>query len=258
MLTYFSLLIMDLDNDSLDLDRFRITSRREVITLLRQVMRRNQFVRMDSAQGQDSAVTAILNVDDEDDLIVIDAASTVAVNERILASDVVRFETVLDNIRIRFSAQDVTNCEFNNRPALCFSLPTDVIRLQRREHYRVHAPITKPIRCTIRVPDADPEVHSTTTVYGTLHNISGGGVSITDEKKLIPTEIGLIYDSCLIDIPGSPITVTLQLMNVHEITLTNGKQVHRLGFMFVNPSNAIDTTVQRYISKLEREQNSRN
>jgi c-di-GMP-binding flagellar brake protein YcgR len=111
------------------------------------------------------------------------------------------------------------------------------------------------VRCTI--PIRDEENGTFTTAVGSLFNVSGGGLSITDDKKLVPTDIGQVFDACQIDIPGNPIVITLQLMNSVDLTLSNGKQVRRLGFMFVDPPNTTQTAIQRYITKIEREQNSR-
>jgi len=91
-----------------------------------------------------------------------------------------------------------------------------------------------------------------------LHNISGGGISLIDDKKLIDPTFGRIYENCRIDLPvGGPITVALQVRNLLELTLTNGRSIHRLGCQFINPSNGALGAVQKYITKLEREQYAR-
>jgi len=246
---------LNVDDEKLDLDRYRVVSRKEIITILRQVARRNQLVRMDANGGADSAVTAILGIDEEWDSVIIDCASTASINQRLQDSANIRFESVLDNIRILFSAPHIESCDYEGHPALRIDLPEHIVRLQRREHYRVFTPATKPVRCTIHMQEEGNDAR--TTAIGSLYNVSGGGISITDEKKLVPPEVGRVYQSCQIDIPGSPVVVTLQLMNCQDLTLSNGKQIRRLGFMFVDPSNATLTTIQRYITKIEREQNAR-
>lgn len=245
----------NVDDDTHDLSRYQIGSHREIVGLLRQTQRRNQLIRMSGNSETASALTAILDVDDNEGIVIVDCASTATANQRLLESEPVHFETVLDNIRVLFSVHKLESCEYEGRPALYFAMPENVIRLQRREHYRVFAPVAKPVRCTI--PIRDEESGTFTTAIGTLFNVSGGGLSITDEKKLIPGDIGEVFESCQIDIPGSPIVVALQLMNSQDITLANRKQVRRLGFMFVDPSNATQTAIQRYITKIEREQNAR-
>lgn len=245
-------LVSDHEND--DLNPFRVRSRREVIALLRSIGERNQLVRMVINHGADTIVTSILNIDETNDTVLLDCAPTAIMNQRVLDSKRLSFETVLENIRILFTAPSAEACIYENLPAFVIDLPTSVIRLQRREFYRVPTPLTAPVSCI--VPYTKEGV--TTDIATTLHNISGGGISIVDEKKLLGTAIGTTYDNCKIDLPGSGvISVSLQVRNVLELTLTNGKSINRLGCEFIRPSNGTLAVVQKYITKIEREQNAK-
>lgn len=242
------------DDDAQDLSRYKVNSRREIISLLRTVGQRNQLVNMQANHGVDSVVTSILEVDDAQNIVIIDCAPSATTNQRVLASNDLHFETLLENIRILFVASQVESCMHDDRPALRIPLPQSLIRLQRREYYRVPTPVTNPVKCTIRMVD---EAGKVSTIAVPLFNVSGGGIAVVDEKKLIPESIGTIFEKCRIDLPGSALEVSLQLRNLHDIKLSNGKQTRRLGFMLINPPNAIMAAIQRYITKLEREQNAR-
>lgn len=239
------------DND--DLNAFRVRSRREVIALLRSIGERNQLVRMVINQGQDTIVTSILHIDETNDTVLLDCAPTAIMNQRVLDSEKLSFETVLQNIRILFNSTAADSCTHEGLPAFLIPLPTSVVRLQRREFYRVSTPVTNPVHCTFSVKTEDEVIPVTTT----LHNISGGGISVVDEKKLIDASIGRIYQRCRLDLPGGAVTVDLQIRNLLEVTLTNGKIVHRIGCEFVDPSNGTLGAVQKYITKLERDQNAK-
>jgi hypothetical protein len=80
---------------------------------------------------------------------------------------------------------------------------------------------------------------------------------VVDENKQINPDFGVDFSNCRVEIPGNPVTVTLRLRNSQDLTLSNGKKIRRLGFMFVNPSNPVEAAIQRYITKVEREQNAR-
>jgi flagellar brake protein len=244
-----------IDNDDNDLSRYQIRSRREIISLLRAVGERNQLVRMQANHAADSIITSVLEVDDAAGIVIIDCAPSALTNERVLESDDIAFETVLENIRILFFASQIESCMHDERPAFYIAIPDMLIRLQRREHYRVATLVNSPVRCTISIPGAEED----TTVKAVLpvYNISGGGISVVDEKKQLPVAIGTVFEKCRIDFPSSPVEVTLQLMNFHDITLSNGKSTRRFGFMFMDLPNATVTAIQRYITKLEREQNAR-
>ena len=141
-------------------------------------------------------------------------------------------------------------------PALCTPIPQNLIRLQRREHYRVSTPVINPWRCAIPVPSEYGQGFNTESVV--LINISAGGIAVIDEKKLLNTTIGLVYKNCRIDIPGAkPIFTSLEVRNSLDQTLPNGKAVRRIGLMFIDLPKAMLTTIQRNITKLEREYNAK-
>lgn len=246
---------MDNEFGTSSLDQYRIFSRREILALLRSIKDRGQLVSLLIGGGYEAIVTSILRIDDAENRIVVDSAPSNAVNERILAANKISFETNLDQIRILFSTDHIEFGTFDNLPAFHFAIPESVIRLQRREFYRVAAPVANPVRCLVPVKDEEGNVTIVTT---TLYNISAGGVAIVDEKKVLNNTIGYIHNNCRIDLPGnSPITVNLCVRNSMDLTLTSGKTIRRIGCMFTGLPQSQSTVIQRYITKLEREQNAR-
>jgi c-di-GMP-binding flagellar brake protein YcgR len=242
--------------DTADLTPFKIHSRREIISLLRSLHERNQLVSMHADGEAEAVVTSILEIDEESGMLVVDCAPSDTVNQSIVASDNISFETVLDNIRIVFFATKIGECLYDNSPALCIAIPVSLIRLQRREYYRVPTSVANPLRCTIHIPHDAGDGFSTIVVP--LQNVSGGGIAIVDEKKALDNTIGRIYKDCRIDLPGGSLVVaTLQIRNSQEITLPNGKAIRRLGCLFVELPQSMLAAVQRYITKLERERNAK-
>ncbi len=241
-----------------DVSPYQVHSRREIIGLLRSMQERNQLVTMHAAGGSDAVVTSILEVDEESGIVVIDRAPNNALNQRIVGSDNISFETVLDSIRILFFTNKVKECLYDNLPALYIAIPASLIRLQRREYYRVPTPVANPVRCTIRVPADDESGGPGTTVVVTLKDISGGGIGVVDEKKLLDNTIGRIYKDCRLDLPGGTVvTADLQIRNSHDLTLASGKSIRKIGCMFINLPSPMLAAVQRYITKLERERNAK-
>ncbi|HEY8606493.1 MAG TPA: flagellar brake protein [Noviherbaspirillum sp.] len=240
-----------------DVSPYQVHSRREIVSLLRAMHERNQLVSMQADGGADAVVTSVLDVDEEAGLVVIDRAPSNLLNQRLLDSDNVSFETVLDNIRIMFFADKVGECLYDNLPALYIAIPSNLIRLQRREHFRVPTPVASPLRCTIQIPPDDNGTGGTSVVV-TLKDISGGGIGVVDEKKLLDNTIGRVYKDCRIDLPSSgPVVCTLQVRNSHDLQLSTGKSIRKLGCMFVDLPKPMVAAVQRYITKLERERNAK-
>src|SRR3546814_18562851 len=75
-------------------------------------------------------------------------------NHRVLESEKISFDAVFDNIRILFTAPAAQGIQYNNLPAFVIPLPTDMVRLQRREFYRDMTPVTSTVYSIIPTRDS--------------------------------------------------------------------------------------------------------
>ena len=244
------------DKESEDLNPYRLHSRREIVALLRTIAEQKQVLNMLANRDSTAIVTTILEIDDVAGTLVIDCAQREYMNEGILSSDNISFETALEQVRILFFVDRIEQCMHQGAPALKLDLPQSMIRLQRREYYRVPTVAGAPVSCTITIPQSGPgEVRA---VSLTLQNVSGGGIALIDSQGLLDPTIGRIYRNCRIDLPGGTLVVTsLELRNAQQVRLPNGQSANRLGCLFIDLPHAMLAAVQRYIAKLEREQNAR-
>lgn len=230
---------------------YQVRSREEMVTLLRTLVEKNQLVKMLIDDEDEVFVTSILKVDTGNDTLVIDSLMDEEINRRIAAAKILAFETTLDKIRIIFSTQNSIACIQDGRPALRIGLPTNFVRLQRREFYR--APIVEPVFCLVPLPEDIGEG----AYQLSLSDISSNGLAMLDEKKMLDNTVGRDYANCQIDLPGvGIITTTLQIRNSYDLNSLNGKTKRRLGCKFINLSKSMLADVQRYIIKLEREKNA--
>jgi c-di-GMP-binding flagellar brake protein YcgR len=233
---------------------FEVSSRREIIALLRSIGEKNQLIRMLIHGESDVCVTSILDVDLNAGNLILDRSIDPQQNERIVKANRIAFETSLDKIRILFASEDVRETSYQNGPALMIDLPSTLIRLQRREFYRMATPVSNPVRVIIPMPD---ELGGGTQMFP-LADISCGGIAILDNKAVLGHTIGDNYLLCSIDLPDiGMVTTTLQVRNAIDITLLNNKTNRRLGCQFVDMSRGALSMVQRYITRLERERNAR-
>jgi len=233
---------------------YEVESRREIVALLRQISEKKQLVRLLVKGEADVCVTSLLAIDPDDDTLVLDRSIDREQNERILAAPKVTCETSLDKIRILFNLTDLRATTFEGGAALGAAIPPTLIRLQRREDYRMPTPVTNPVRATIPLP---PELGGAPAVFP-LADISCGGIAILDNKQQLGNTVGATYQNCRIELPEiGPIVCTLQIRNAIDMTLLNNKTSRRLGCQFVDISRGNLAAVQRYITKLERERNAR-
>lgn len=233
---------------------FEVESRREVIALLRGICDKNQLIRMLIHGESDVCVTSILAVDPEHDCVILDRSINQDQNRRIVAAKGISFETTLDKIRILFVSERAEECMHERGPALKIALPASLIRLQRREYYRMNTPVSNPVRVHIPLP---AELGGGVTPFP-LADISCGGIAIMDNKLMLGDTIGKQYPGCRIDLPEiGAVTTTLQIRNSLDMTLLNNKLNRRLGCQFLDIPRPMLANVQRYITRLERERNAR-
>ena len=233
---------------------YEVESRREVITLLKSLGEKHQLIRMLIHGEADVCVTSILAVDVEHNAVVLDRSINPEQNARILTANRIAFETTLDKIRILFSSEHVSETMFEDGPALKIAIPASLIRLQRRENYRMPTPVSNPVRVLIPLPE---ELGGGSHPFP-LSDISCGGIAIFDNKLILGNTIGLSYPNCKLELPEvGAVTTTLQIRNSLDLTLLNNKSNRRLGCEFVDISRGNMNNVQRYITKLERERNAR-
>ncbi len=154
--------------------------------LLKGLQDSRELVNMIINDGNEVVVTAILDVDDENNTITLDCASTDAINQRLIEAPRVYFEASLNRISIQFSSSSMSRQDYMNTPALSCTIPTSLIRLQRREFYRINTPISQPVICIMQVP----EENGGGIAKMPLVDISCGGIALLDEKKVLDAEFG--------------------------------------------------------------------
>jgi c-di-GMP-binding flagellar brake protein YcgR len=234
---------------------YRVESRREIVALLRQISEKHQLVRVLLRGEADVCMTSVLEVDPDSDTLVLDRSIDREQNKRMLAGGRVSCETTLDKIRILFTVEGLHETMFEGASALAAAIPETLVRLQRREYYRMETPVTNPVRVLVPVP---PELGGGTHAFA-LADISCGGIAILDNKLVLgDTAVGQKFPGCRIELPEiGPVATALEVRSQHDITLLNNKTSRRLGCEFMDISRANLANVQRYITRLERERNAR-
>ena len=233
---------------------YEVESRREIVALLRQIAEKNQLIRVLIRGEADVCVTSLLDVDPDTNTMVLDRPVSAEQMASLARAREVRCETSLDKIRILFGADGLREVSIDGRTALRANIPATLIRLQRREYYRMATPVSNPVRVTIPLPAA---LGGKMEVFP-LADISCGGIAILDNKQILGTTIGATFAGCRLDLPEiGPVMTSLQIRNSLDMTLLNNKTNHRLGCQFIDISRGNLAAVQRYITKLERERNAR-
>lgn len=230
-----------------DNSSFMVHSRMEILYILRAILRKNELVTAYFNQGNDFFLTAILALDADANTLILDGGADEALNTRAIARKKIILVTAQDRVKVQFVANAITRIQHLGRPAFRMEIPEQLLKLQRREYYRLSTANISPTTCTIITPEGGP-------VEVTIADISLGGISIANYQSLIKLEVGDRFSECHIALPGTgTITTGMEIRNEHAVTLENGTRSYRAGSMFMELASSQQAMIQRYIIKLERE-----
>ncbi|WP_137939745.1 flagellar brake protein [Chitinivorax sp. B] len=236
--------------DSIDIRQFELTSVFDIAHALRQLMARHDLVAVYFSQGQQFSLTSILDVDQVGKAFIIDESGSPDVNRRLAQSDRNLFVATPDGIKHQFTCGQVHQVNFQSRPAFKVPFPSTIIKLQRREYFRLMTPVANPVKVTIRDhPSGRQDIP--------LHDLSLGGLCLGLPPR---PDFNLLdkYDDCTLDLPGfGLLQFGLEVRNLRTERLHQGKEIMWIGCQFLKLSPQQQNLLQRYITQLQMEQKSR-
>lgn len=232
-------------NSTLEHDPYHLSSRYEINRIFRRILEDGILVRMQAKGSPAAVVTTLLAMDVNANRLIIDTASHEHINDALLRSGAASFETVIDQIKVQFSVDDIQPCTFETKPALHIPIPSAIRRIQRREFFRVRTPVNNPAICTVNAGGLAQAFD--------VYDISAGGISLLDTDLSTDFQMGAVLDHCsLLLPPTTTLTVALQVMRIQAHQLASGREVRKLGCAFMHLSGSEQTHIQQYSTQLER------
>ncbi|GAB1394009.1 hypothetical protein MASR1M60_21730 [Rhodocyclaceae bacterium] len=204
-------------------------------------------------EGKDMLLTTLAEVGD--DHLILDYGPSGETNRKALEADRHFCVSTLEKVRVQFILRGFSKVEHEGRTAFRCALPDEVLRLQRREFYRLVTPLMRPLKCTMPLHRADGSSH---VHEANIFDISGGGLGVSAPDAGIPFERDMELPGCRIELPEVGVVVgTLRVRSIFDVVLRSGAHVRRAGCEFVKLPGPMATLIQRYIIKVERERKAR-
>lgn len=225
--------------------QYEVTQQNEIVYIFRSLIEKGDLVSASFDHGKQAMLTVFVGVDPIRKVVFLDVGSIEEQNQKILNSEKIIFVSSHDKVKIQFTAREIEKTIFDGRNAFKIKLPDSLIRLQRREYYRLLLPAFCPLKCAIPMEGS----HIMTEVV----DISLGGIKITLPPMEAMFELGTTLAGCQIELPEiGAINFDLKICNRSEVTLKSGLKNHRAGCSFINLPQKIQGMIQRFLIQVER------
>lgn len=226
--------------------KYTVQSALEIGHILQGMRSAGQQIQLRFAGSRHETVTSILNVDVANRMFLFDAPADPELTN-LAGRSRLFFEGKLDRIAISFTTGPASVSYFENAPAFQTAFPERLIRLQRREFFRVSV-----LGSTMRV--SLPAEEQVVTPLFSVRDISQTGCCLVDPEMHLEQFIGKILPDCTLSLSGTqPLGCTIEVCNAYTVTLPDGKKrQRRVGCRFVDLDAAKAALIQRYIMQVER------
>lgn len=236
--------------------QFFLRTPREIAFYLLLLSQRRILVSAHIDDGQRFFLTTIAGVEPDDQLLLIDPAQDNELNAAACSAKKITLVANLDRVRIEIRLSRLKLRQMRDEQLLAAPLPDTMLRLQRREFFRLEPPASQPLYCAL--------------VFDSIHggnrnhqlkvaDISGGGLGLYAPIEMLDDCLpGTLFTNCRLEIPGeSVILVSLRARKAVEVSSNTERQHLRLGCEYVGLSSARLSMIERYITRVERERKAR-
>jgi c-di-GMP-binding flagellar brake protein YcgR len=235
-----------------DAARYVLHDPREIARVLQSLVEARALISAHVMPGGLPCPTALLEVDREGN-VLIDGNHQESVNQRIAGAHHLTCVSQLDRVRIQFRLQDLSRVDNDGRVAFAAPAPASLLKLQRRELYRLQL-VPGPV-VTLQVPASDEQ---DPPLQVRVVDLSGGGLALSvrepDEARF---SARTFHEGCLLRLPDTgPLPVQVEVAHLSRQEPLAGATL-RAGCRFVGLSPNVEKQVLQYIFRVERQRNAR-
>jgi c-di-GMP-binding flagellar brake protein YcgR len=194
--------------------------------------------------GRDFLLTTLLEA--RSDGFIFDPSGDLKANMRLPASRTSVFVARLNGIRVQFSVKQAHPFSWGGSDAFLAPLPERVVRLQRRESYRILLPVAKPLM--VKFYSADGLIMADWASHDL--GVTGLGISVPRMPRIQVDE-----EIARVKLPLTKQHVVECAAIVRHVTPLGERTraQYRVGVSFSNLPPATGVMIQRYITRIEHE-----
>ena len=236
-----------------DLESFTITKRLEIVFYLQQLINNGERLHVMFDDGKETLLTMPLDMDEAQGILILDWGGSESVNRRLLTSPRATFVANPIGVRNLFYTGRIWEISYKNRPAFATDIPEKYIRLQRRDFFRLTIPLTQRRLCNFLIGEKPAEKSWQMSIV----DIGIGGVGLESPEIALPFATGQLIHHALIDLGKfGQLTLDMEVRYAQSGARVH-KQFGRMGCRFIGLNPVQETTLQRFIVQVQREERAR-
>ncbi|KAF1714597.1 flagellar brake protein [Pseudoxanthomonas wuyuanensis] len=236
-------------------EKYLLRNPREIRQVLQSLLDRRSLISAYPAPRHHTYPTALIALDEDSGQLLIDGSLQEPVNRIIEQAHHLTCVAQLDRIHIQFRLSQPVRTMIDGQTAFRTAVPEQLLRLQRREFYRLQVPLTQPLTCELPLPRGDGE---TEPLPLRVLDISGGGVALAVPADRPDFQPFREYDNCYLHLPDAdPIPLRLMIRSLFRQVGHNGRETWRAGCQFTALPRGAEVLIQRYIFRMERQRSAR-
>lgn len=229
-----------------DENDFILRDQKAILSVLRDIVQQQNRVALYYNDDSSMVLTLMLAADETG--IWVDASPNPVDNRNIERSNRIVFVSTHNMAKVQWVSNETTQGLYQNSAAFFLPLPRKLLRLQRRDYYRLLSVEPNALTCRIRPYAAKRHVHHHMTVM----DISIGGIALVCAEDAVELTPGMIYQDCDIELPDvGTIHTGIEVKSLFEITTRTGEVKRRAGCTFVKPDAETTMMLQRYVAQAQ-------
>jgi c-di-GMP-binding flagellar brake protein YcgR len=238
----FATLKRALQGETRDSGKGNVTSRSLIVATLHQLKTEHELLSVCVPGCPETASSAILGVKEDQDCYYLDELNLPTTHKAFLKNRKASINCRLQGMEVRFSCHLVKASSDGGIALYKISIPKNMIRIQRREHFRLR------LDAGLMVPVTVPRLEGD-SANGEAFDLSAGGVGAFMNTNNIPSR-GQVLTEVSISLPQSPSFKT----NL-EIRFARVDDIHhmlRIGGRFIGLNRNQERLIEHFLAEQQR------
>lgn len=225
-------------------ERFRVTDPVEVHAYLREATRARILCSVRAAGRAESYLSRLFAIDATSGALVFDTPRAPVIARVLVPGGIATVELTLHHVRIHFDAPVAQIAPYQDEVSLFLAMPDAIVRLQRRENYRIAVPTRRSVRLTL--DPAHPGLRDLK-----LSDLSCGGASIALAGSLDDYPAGRVFERAHLTLDEErEFMLDVRVRHASAVRLSGAIGDLRLGVQFINTPAGFEPAVARLVNEI--------